>query len=174
MFGKGDEFLPRDAIFGDFEVVEYQHAGNRSPLTDFFLDLWRQKGGEQKAISRADITPREMKQYLEHVVLMDVVRDQNTWRLQVRLVGSHVANFYGDITGKDIRVMENSKAIERIYFISGKVIEGKEPAMTVSPAFSPDKLYMEAVALYMPLFDKDGEVNKIMVAVHVASSPGHY
>lgn len=173
MLGKGDEFLPRDAIFGDFEVVDYQDADNRSHMTDFFLDLWRSKGGEQKTISRADISPMEMKQYLEHVVLMDVVRDQDTWRLQVRLIGGHVATFYGEITGKDIREMENSKAVERIYFISGRVIERQEPAMTVSPAFSPDKLYMEAVALYVPLFNKDGEVNKIMVAVHV-SSPGRH
>lgn len=169
MLGRGDKLLPDDTVFGDFEVVNYAETGGRAEMTDFFLNLWRQKGGETKTITRANISPIEMKKYLEHVVLMDVKRVQGNWSLIVRLIGGHVSSYYGEITGKDIREMDNSKAIERIYYASRRVIERKEPAMTVSPAFSPDKLYMEASALYLPLFDEQEEVVKIMVVVHVSS-----
>lgn len=169
MLGNTNQTTSRDTIFGDFEVIDYGEIGNRYDMSDFFLDLWRRKGGEEKKISRADVSPVEMKKYLEHVVLMDVVHETGGWRLVVRLIGGHVANFYGEITGKDIREMENSKAIERIYYVSGQVMEHGLPLMTVSPAFSPDRLYMEAIAIYLPLFDGDGKVNKIMVAVHVSA-----
>lgn len=169
MLGRGDKLLPDDTVFGDFELVNYDAAAGRAEMTDFFIDLWRQKGGEAKTIKRADLSPVEMKKYLEHVVLMDVVRTKGNWSLIVRLIGGHVSSFYGEITGKDIREMSNSKAIERIYYASQRVVERKEPAMTVAPAFSPEKLYMEAVALYLPLFDDQEEVVKIMVVVHVSS-----
>ena len=171
MLGGNKEILARDTVFGDFDVIDYGDTGQRSPMMDFFLDFWRRNGGADKSVSRADISPAEMKQYLEHIVLLDVGRDRDTWNLNVRLIGSHVSAFYGEITGKDVREMKNSKAVERIYFICGKVLERNEPVMTLTPAFAPDKLYMEALALYMPLFNKDGEINKIMVAVQV-SSPG--
>lgn len=169
MLGQNDKLLPQDTVFGDFEIVGYADADGRSEMTDFFLDLWRDKGGDQKSIKRADFSPIELKKYLEHVVLMDVIRDRGSWSLTVRLIGGHVANYYGEITGKDVREMNNSKAIERIYYVSRRVIERKEPAMTVSPAFSPERLFMEALALYMPLFDEQNTVEKIMVAVHVSS-----
>lgn len=169
MLGRGDKHLPDDAVFGDFQIVKYADTTGRTDMTDFFLDLWRSKGGDEKTIKRANISPLEMKKYLEHVVLMDVQRQDGNWNLIVRLIGSHVVAYYGEITGKDVRDMANSKAIERIYYISRRVIEHKEPAMTISPAFSPEKEYMEAVALYLPLFDDNEEVVKIMVAVHVAS-----
>ena len=169
MLGRGDKHLPDDAVFGDFQIVKYADTAGRTDMTDFFLDFWRSKGGDKQTITRSHISPMEIKKFLEHVVPMDVNRENDNWNLVVRLIGSHVATYYGEITGQDIREMANSKAIERIYCVSRLVIESKEPAMTVSPAFSPDKEYMEAVALYLPLFDDKKEVVKIMVAVHVAS-----
>lgn len=169
VLGRSDQTTSRDAIFGEFEVVDYDDIPGRLAMTDFFLDFWRSKGGETRAASRADISPNELKKYLEHVVLLDVVREENSWKLIVRLIGGHVSGFYGEITGKDVRDMENNKAIERIYHACGKVIENGLPKMTVSPALSPDRKYLEAIALYLPLFDKNGEVNKIMVAVHVST-----
>ncbi len=160
----------RDAIFGDFKVFRYDDIRGRLPMADFFLDIWQQKGGEDRTITRADLSPMEMKKYLEHVVLLDVTREgAQDFGLLVRLIGGHVAGFYGEITGKDVREMENNKAIERIYCGCGEVLKSSEPTMTIAPAFSPDRHYLEASALYLPLFDEYGMVNKIMVAVHVSA-----
>lgn len=169
MLGRGDKLLPDDTVFGDFQIVNYDDTAGRTAMTDFFLNLWRDKGGETKTVRRAHISPLEMKKYLEHVVLMDVHREKGNWSLIVRLIGGHVSSYYGEITGKDVREMSNSKAVERIYYASRRAVERKEPVMTVSPAFSPEKLYMEAVALYLPLFNDQEEVVKIMVVVHVSS-----
>lgn len=160
----------RDAVFGDFEVIDYDDIRGRLPMADFFLDIWQKKGGESRTITRGDLSPVEMKKYLEHVVLLDVtLSDTGNLGLLVRLIGGHVSGFYGEITGKDVRDMENEKAIERIYHGCGVVFQSGKPVMTNASAFSPDRHYLEASALYLPLFDKDGMVNKIMVAVHVSA-----
>ena len=169
MLGPGQKTILKDATFGEFELIEYQSIDRRFPIMNFFLDLWRKKGGEDKTITRADINPVEMKKYLEHVVLLDVEREGDSWHLIVRLIGGHVAGFYGEITGKDVREMGNTKAIERIYYAARHVINADVPMMTISPAYSADRSFMEAVALYLPLFDNDENVVKILVAVNVSA-----
>jgi hypothetical protein len=96
------------------------------------------------------------------------VQNSADWHLMVRLIGGHVSNFYGEITGKDVRAMGNNQAIERIYYAARHIIDTEVPMLTISPAYSADKAFMEAVALYLPLFDTDGNVVKILVAVNVS------
>jgi len=169
MLSPGKKTILKDATFGEFQLIEYASIDRRFPIMNFFLDLWRDKGGEDKAISRTDINPMEMKKYLEHIVLLDVVKDSSDWHLTVRLIGGHVSGFYGEITGKDVREMGNNQAIERIYYAARHIIDTEVPMLTISPAYSADKSFMEAVALYLPLFDNDGNVVKILVAVNVSS-----
>lgn len=169
MFSPVKKKMLKDATFGEFELIEYRSIDRRFPIMNFFLDLWRDKGGEAKTITRADINPLAMKKYLEHIVLIDIVRDGDSWNLVVRLIGGHVSAFYGEITGKDIREMGNAKAIERIYYAARHIMETEVPMLTISPAYLPDKSFMEAVALYAPLFDNDKNVVKILVAVNVSA-----
>ncbi len=169
MLSPHNKTMLKDATFGEFELIEYQSIDRRFPIVNFFLDLWRDKGGETKSVTRADINPMEMKKYLEHIVLMDIVHDGDSWNLMVRLIGSHVTAYYGEITGKDIRDMGNTKAIERIYYAARHIMETERPMLTILPAYSTDKSYMEAVALYAPLFDNDKNVAKILVAVNVSA-----
>lgn len=169
MLSPDKKTILKDATFGEFQLIEYDAIDRRLPIMNFFLDLWREKGGEDKAITRADINPLEMKKYLEHIVLMDVVQDEQDWHLIVRLIGGHVSNFYGEITGKDVREMGNTQAIERIYYAARHIIDTDVPMLTISPAYSADRSFMEAVALYLPLFDNDENVVKILVAVNVSS-----
>ncbi len=169
MLGKRKKTMLKDATFGEFELIEYGAIDRRYPVMNFFLDLWREKGGEDKAITRAHINPVEMKKYLEHIVLMDVAREGENLQLTVRLIGGHVADYYGEITGKDIREMGNSQAIERIYYAARHIIDTDVPMLTISPAYSADKSFMEAVALYVPLFDNEARIVKILVAVNVSA-----
>lgn len=169
MLGRDQQALAKNVTFGQFEILKGEAVLGRHQMVDFFFDMWRTKGGYSHAISRSDIRPQEMKQYLEHVVIMDVERADAGWSLIVRLIGGHVVYAYGEITGKDIREMENTQAVERIYYTSNIVIEEKQPVLTITPGYSQDKLFMEATAFYMPLFDETGDVAKILVCVDVST-----
>lgn len=159
----------KDAIFDEFQLIEYHEIDQRFPMINFFLDLWRNKGGLEKTITRADINPLEMKSYIEHIVLMDVIPDETDWHMTIRLIGGHVSGYYGEITDMDIREMGNEQVIERIYSVARHVIETNLPSLTISPAYAIDKSYMETVALYLPLFDNNENIVKILVAVNVSA-----
>lgn len=160
-----------NSSLGVFDTFEGEAIPGRNKLVDFFYSLWLEKGGPERTIRRADINPIEIKKYIEHVVIMDVVRGETAddWRLNVRLMGSHATYFFGNITGKDVRELENSGTMHRIYHLSKRLLEIKEPIMISAPGYSPDRPYKSAVGLYLPLFDEEKKVAKILIAVDVVN-----
>ena len=169
MFRKEKIDLITQTELGDFTELCGNAIRGQNKVTDFFYTYWLSKceGGHKP--SRADIRPMEISRFIDHAVIMDIERGADSFALKVRLIGTYVTTFYGEITGYDIRDLKNQNAAERIYHISEKVIQSGEPHLTVTPAFSPDRQYMEAYALYMPLFGSDGQTDKILVGVDVRS-----
>lgn len=73
---------------------EIQHAALR-----LLHAYWISKKGERLAPARADIDPAEMKAFLPHVFLLDVVGTPPRFRF--RLVGTEVTSRYGEeLTGR--------------------------------------------------------------------------
>ncbi|NVJ96901.1 MAG: PAS domain-containing protein [Alphaproteobacteria bacterium] len=169
MLSLNESILPPGTRFGEFNLHAGEEVMGKNPVMDFFYHYWLSKHSEGHLPRRSDIRPSEVARHLDHVVIMDVVRDSDSFALKVRLIGTHVANFYGEISGQDIKAIQNPNAVNRIYHLSGLVIAHKIPQMSVTPAFAPDRQYLEAYALYMPLFGDSDDVEKIMVAVDVLS-----
>lgn len=161
--------LVTDAELGEFTEVSGPAIEGKNRVVDFFYHYWRDKCAGDHLPARADIRPTEISHFIDHTVIMDVGGSLPDFTLNIRLIGTHVTTFYGEITGKDVREMSNQNAAERIYHICTKVLADRQPHLTVTPAFSPDRQYLEAYALYMPLFGDDGRIDKIMVAVDVRS-----
>jgi len=151
--------------YGDFAVYAGDEILGRNGAVDYFYKFWH----SLEKPSRKDIRPSDLTQYLEHLVLMDVQNSDGDFALHVRLIGTFVASYYGEISGKDVREMANKQAIDRIYYAAGQVLKKSEPLLTVAPGFAADKQYLEAYALYMPLYDAKGEIEKIMAAIDIVS-----
>ena len=162
LFGGTDFYHFR--IFGTAEIVGH------NPVADDVLAYWQGKCRDGTLPRRADIRPEELKQDLPHIVLLDLVPDSDAthgFRLITRLIGTHVAQYFGEITGRDIADMENKAAAKRIYHMCALAKEHKQPFLSVVKGFAPGREYMEAFALYLPLSDDGETVDKIMVAVDV-------
>lgn len=75
------------------------------------------KRGERPMSSRADIDPTEIREFLPYVVLADIQDDP--LRVYYRLVGTRIAEFYGEFTGTWMHDRPISdayrKVAERIY-----------------------------------------------------------
>jgi hypothetical protein len=155
-----------DIQYGDFKIYRGEEIAGRNKAADFFHKFWLALDHP----TRADVRPAEIKEYLDHVVLMDVLPDEAGFALVTRLIGTYVANYYGEIAGKDIRDMGNLNAAARIYKISSLLLEEKAPILTITPAFDSQRQFLEAIALYMPLFNPESDkIEKIMVCVDIAS-----
>ncbi|WP_417466037.1 PAS domain-containing protein [Kordiimonas sp.] len=168
MFGNNSTSPISHAEFGEFTQLQGEAVRGRNRVTDYFYDYWLTKHEGDKLPCRADIRPNDLSRHLDHVVIMDVATETR-FRLTVRLIGTHVSNFYGEITGKDIREMTNQQAAERIYLVSQRVVDERLPILTITPAFARDRQYLEAYALYLPLYNTAAEVEKILVAVDIRS-----
>lgn len=169
MLNLNESILPAGTRFGEFSLYSGPEVTGKNAIVDFFFNYWDSKHSKDHLPTRADIRPSEVAKHLDHLVIMDIEREKEDFALKVRLIGTHVANFYGEISGKDIKAMQNPNAVNRIYHLSGLVLTQKTPQLSVTPAFAPDRQYLEAYALYLPLFDASGDVKKILVAVDVLS-----
>lgn len=153
--------------FGETTIHAGDDIRGRNPVCDFFHDYWLSLKAAKPKPSRADVSPAALTRYLDRVVLMDVTRAGDDFSLVVRLIGTFVTGHYGEISGKDIKDMENKAAAGRVYHLSGMMLRAGAPLMSLTPAFAPDRRHKEGIALYLPLYDENGEINMIMVAVDV-------
>ena len=70
------------------------------------------KRGERPMASRADIDPIEIREFLPYVVLVDIERQP--LRVYYRLVGTRIAEFYGEFTGTWMHDRPISEAYRQI------------------------------------------------------------
>ena len=84
------------------------------------------KRGDRALSSRADIDPTEIREFLPYMVLVDIQIDP--LRVFYRLVGTRIAEFYGEFTGTWMHDRPISDAYRQIAEnIYRTLIESKEP-----------------------------------------------
>jgi len=89
------------------------------------------KRGERAMASRADIDPTEIREFLPYVVLVDIENDP--LRVYYRLVGTRIAEFYGEFTGTWMHDRPISDAYRQIAEnIYRTLIDSKAPVYGVT------------------------------------------
>lgn len=177
----------REIIFGDFDIVSEGSKFTDYTQNNLLYQYWTRKGGLEKRISRDHINPGELKPVLKHIVMMDIIPGRSPFMppetpasayhdfaLQVRLIGTFVSDFYGEITGKDIYQMHHPTAMNRIYHMSALAKNSQKPQLSVANGYTHGKDHLRAYGLYLPLFDHDQLtqeliVNKMLVFVDVVT-----
>lgn len=125
------------------------------------LHYWQAKCAGRKMPARADIDPADLRRFLPHITLVDVVDDPR--RYVYRLVGTQEVETRGyDPTGKavaDAYFATSADAALRQYDI---VCATRAPHYIADPFQAVDR-FVGAEDLFLPL-SKDGEtVNMILV-----------
>jgi len=160
-------YQPKQTKFGAYKFFTDGAIPGHNKVTDFFYSFWCDLSKNGHKPSRADIQPVNLKKYLNRVILLDVTGDGPDIQLTVRLIGTHVAAFYGELSGQDINAMENKPAAARIYNICRQVLQQDKPILTVTTGISSDKTHLEAYSLYMPLYDTAGKPHKIIASADI-------
>ena len=94
-------------------------------------DYVTRKRGARAMPSRADIDPTEIREFLPYVVLVDIHNDP--LRVYYRLVGTRIAEFYGEFTGTWMHDRPISDAYRQIAEnIYRTLIETKAPVYGVT------------------------------------------
>lgn len=143
------------------------------PLTDMYR-YWRSKCRGVAMPSRKDIHPPEMKDFLPHTMLIDVVNASAAERgFRMRLVGTHIVDAFGqEITGKFIDEIETGGQTESLMEACRKSVEDRAPVYLsgiMTQQTTGAKLSFERLGA--PLSSNGQDVDMLLIAAVLKPLP---
>ncbi|HJR56965.1 MAG TPA: PAS domain-containing protein [Rhizomicrobium sp.] len=127
-----------------------------NPVYDELLDLWRTKAGERKMPRRSDMTLRDLKNILRHLLIVERV-EQNPSRYRFRLIGTSLATITGNVTNKMIDECVPAEHLPRWNNSCDLVLDGGQPLRFLGRVHLQGKEYLNAENLYVPLANDNDE-----------------
>jgi hypothetical protein len=125
------------------------------------LAIWRQKAGDRKMPSRSQMTARDLKDYLRHIIL--VQRDEgNPPHYRWRLIGTAVTEVIGHHTGKLFEDSIPAEHLQRWNDACAMILESEQPWRFIGRVQINGREYLKAENLYLPLADDNGVPSFVM------------
>jgi hypothetical protein len=131
------------------------------PVYEQFLSLWRVKAGTRAMPAKSEMTPRDLKDFLRHIVLFHRVA-QNPSQYVCRLIGSKVAEVAGHVTGKTVEESAPPEAAARWTECGDLILNGGQPLRFLGRVHFKDREYLEAENLFVPLANEEGQPTFVM------------
>jgi hypothetical protein len=130
-------------------------------------DYWRGKAGDRPVPDRADIDPIEMVAWLPHLLMTDVLPEQNDVRF--RLIGTWVVDRVGgDDTGKtiaDLGVTAGRAEIRETYLLAARTAQPyRRTGKFLNQSRVQDHLWAER--LILPLTRGGDRVEMILAGIY--------
>jgi len=150
--------------------VDIETADMPKPLNDL-LHYWQSKQLGGKLPSRADLSPVEMKGFLPHTVLLDVVRNPvDDLRFRVRLTGTHIVDaFRYEFTGKFLDELAFGGRETELIGACSKVVHEKKPSVLSGEMNWPAGGQVLSIdSLWVPLSTDGAAVNIILAGTVIS------
>jgi hypothetical protein len=126
-----------------------------------FLQIWRNKAGERKMPVRSDMTLRDLKDYLRHIVMVQR-ESENPPQYRWRLIGTSMTDVIGHNTGKLLDETIPTQHLQRWTETCDMVLESEQPWRFLGHVHIRGREYLKAENLYLPLANDDGQPAFIM------------
>lgn len=145
----------------DHRVMVVEDVDNAA-LTDaqrYILNYFEAKTGGARLANRADLVPADLVQYLPHLALLDLIRDTagNVIDCRGRLVGTAVAEFYGDLTDKGLDALPTEETRDHLITAIETINAARKPLATCSQRRIGQGPKVGIHVLYLPL-SSDGDI----------------
>jgi hypothetical protein len=125
------------------------------------LDIWSQKAGGRKMPSRSQMTPRDLKDDLRHIILLQR-EGENPSRYRWRLIGTSVTEIVGHHTGKTFEDSVPAEHLQRWTESCDMILESEQPWRFVGRVQLNGREYLKAENLYLPLADDNDVPSYVM------------
>lgn len=145
------------------------------PMFQEVMTFFEGKTKGQRMVSRADFTPRELKDYLPNMSLLELKLDAKNVVDDVfcRVCGSKGTLLYGEVTGTWLSNMESNEIFERIKERCDIVRRNGSELGVRLQILSIDRDYIVVRALYIPLSDDNSLIEKMLVFVDIDDPDDH-
>ena len=131
------------------------------PIHETLLNLWRSKAGDRPMPRRSELSARDLKDVLRHLLVFERVEQQPS-RYRVRLIGTSLTGLTGDRTGKMVEEIVPPEHLPRWIGSGDLVLDGGQPLRFVGRVHLEGKEYLNAENLYVPLANDSDEPVFIM------------
>jgi hypothetical protein len=131
------------------------------PQHNQMLGIFRAKAAGRKMPARSEMTARDLKQHLRHIVLIQR-EDEKPSRYRWRLIGTSVTEIVGHNTGKLFNDSIPAEHLPRWIEAFDMVLESEQPWRFLGRVHIRGREYLKAEHLYMPLADDKGVPSYVM------------
>jgi hypothetical protein len=125
------------------------------------LSLWYAKAGDWKMPARSDMTARDLKNFLRHILLFERIQ-KNPSRYLWRLSGTRVTEIVGHHTGETLEQSVPSEHLERWTESFDLILNSEQPWRFFGRVRIKGREYLHAEHLHLPLANDNGEPTFIM------------
>ena len=164
------EGMRGDRDLGNFTITDAETIRADSPRIDELLQYFTNKTAGRRLVCRADVSPRDLKKFLPEIFMFQIIYENGKVKdLLVQLIGTTVANFYGEITGMTVREGAPSPLVtERIMAACHRVLETRAPAVAEASSLSEEKNHLRVRVLYIPMSEDGTHIDRIFGHAHVS------
>ncbi|HEY4941244.1 MAG TPA: PAS domain-containing protein [Rhizomicrobium sp.] len=137
------------------------------PETQKGYTYWKSCCGTRSMPARADISPAGMREFIQHVGLLDWSEQDGKTEFHIRLAGARIEQLIGAASGKRLHDIAPPVVLKRWNMIYRLVCDERRPFRFSSRMTALGKDYLASEVLVAPLSD-DGKTVSMLFGVLVA------
>jgi len=141
------------------ETCSFMH-----PLLHELLALWRHEAAAGIP-QRQALTARKLQPFMRNLTLFERLSEGPQRRYRVRLMGSGIVQYYGELTGKYIDEVVPETFLPRWYAFLDTALHAARPVRLLLRADTFDKAHMVGECLCAPLAAEAGSVKFVLLGM---------
>jgi len=126
------------------------------PFYAGLLNLWRGKAGDRAMPRRSEMSPRDLKDVLRHLIVLERV-ERAPSHYRARLIGTGLTAMAGDHTGKMLEEVVPAQHVPRWVECCDLILDGGQPMRFLGRVHLEGKEYLDAENLFVPLANDSNE-----------------
>ena len=126
------------------------------PIYREMLAVWRAKAGERSMPSRSELSARDLKNFLRHLVVVER-NAHDSLKYSWRLTGTSLTEILGSHSGKSFEETVAPEHLPRWIESLNMILDSKQPWRFLGRVHLQGREYLHAEHLYVPLAN-DNEV----------------
>jgi hypothetical protein len=135
-----------------------------NPTLSDLLALWRDEAKDGIPLRNA-MTARKLQPFMRNIAIYERIGEDLQRRYRVRLMGSGIVQYYGELTGKYVDEVVPEKYLPRWYALSDLPLLSGKPVRLVLRADTFDKSYLVAEYFCAPLASDNGLTKFILIGI---------
>jgi hypothetical protein len=138
-----------------------------APLLREAYAMWQAKAGGRRWPTRAEITPRAMKNFLADTAIVDVVYEPGKIRYRLRVMGLKLEEIFVRATGKFVDEVVPEPYLEKWLAIFDLAVDVGGPIRTVGAVEFRKQEYLQAEEFFAPLGNPDEPASALLGVIKV-------